>query len=820
MARRTPGGALDPSVFDSPGRHVYDTELPTELETSFLEFAVSSLTRAIPDGRDGLKPVHRRILYAAAQMLLRPDRPYVKSARIVGEVMGNYHPHGDAAIYDALVRLAQPFTLSVPLVDGHGNFGTQPGDTAAASRYTEARLSAAAMLLVGELGEQTVDELPNYDGERTEPVVLPARFPNLLVNGAEGIGVGMTTSMIPHNLGEVVAAARHLVDHPDATLDDLMAFVPGPDLPTGGLLLGQDQVRQAYETGQGVVRLRGKVEVGPLPGSRGRQAITVTELPYGVGTERVIAGISEHNGKRLTGIADVKDLSEGGATRLVIELKGGFNPQAVLADLYRVTALEESFGIRNLVMLDGRPQTLGLRDLLVVFLDHRYDVVRRRTQFRLRRAEERAHLVEGLLTALDAIDEVVRIIRGSADTGAARAALIARFALSDIQAGAILDMPLRRLVALEVEALRSELAELRERIAGLRRILAEPAVLRALVSSELAEVAGEHAASRRTTLVGGDLRELVTAAPGAPREVADDPCQVLLSATGLVARTAAESEEAVEARRRSGRVRHDVVAAVAHTTARGQVLLLTSAGRAVRADVLALPVLPEQAGTVSLRGGVPAAELAALAAGERVVGVASARTDGPGLAVGTRRGIVKRVRPAWPVRSDGFSYMGLERGDEVVGVVEAGEEAELVFVTSEGSLLRFPAAAVRPQGPAGGGMAGVALPPGAEVLAFAAVRTDDPAHGEPAVVTSTGASVKLTPLAAYPRKGRGTGGVRCHRLARGADGLVLAWVGPRPAAATERGEPLPLPAPDRRRDGPGVPAADAPAVLGHLVERT
>src|SRR5882724_9510468 len=379
MARRkNDTQRVDLSAFDQAGANVIDNPLTNEVEDSYLEYAFSVIhSRALPDARDGLKPVHRRILYSMTEQGYRPDRPHVKSARVVGDTMGRFHPHGDSAIYDAMVRLAQSFSLNVPLIDGHGNFGS-PDDGPAASRYTESRMSREAMLLVGELGEGTVDFKNNYDGSEQEPKVLPAAFPNLLVNGTSGIAVGMATNMIPHNLGEVVAAARWLITHPTATLDKLMEFVPGPDLPTGGILLGLDEVRKAYETGRGVVRMRAKVETGPLEGSRGRQAITVVELPYGVGPEKIIEKITDevNKSKRLTGIADVKDLTDReNGTRLVIECKVGVNPQALLADLYRLSPLEQSFGVNNLVLLDGQPQTLGLKALLDVFLAHRYEVV-------------------------------------------------------------------------------------------------------------------------------------------------------------------------------------------------------------------------------------------------------------------------------------------------------------------------------------------------------------------------------------------------------------------------------------------------------------
>ncbi|WBC15064.1 DNA topoisomerase IV subunit A [Micromonospora sp. WMMA1998] len=828
MARRKDDRAkADLSAFDQAGARVFDNPLVTEVSDSYLEYAFSVIhSRALPDARDGLKPVHRRILWSMYEQGHRPDRGHVKSARIVGDTMGKYHPHGDTAIYDAMVRLAQDFSLNVPLIDGHGNFGS-PDDGPAAARYTEARMSREAMLLVGELGEDTVDVEPNYDGSLTQPTVLPAAFPNLLVNGASGIAVGMATNMIPHNLGEVVQAARWLINHPDATLDKLMEFVPGPDLPTGGLLLGLDEVRRAYETGRGVVRMRGRVEIGPLEGSRGRQAITVTELPYGVGAEKVIAAITNevNKTKRLTGIADVKDLTDReNGTRLVVECKVGVNPQALLADLYRLTPLEQSFGVNNLVLVDGQPRTLGLKELLEVFLSHRYEVVTRRSSYRKRKREERLHLVDGLLIALLDIDRVVKLIRASEDAQAAKDGLMQKFKLSEIQATYILDTPLRRLTRYDRLELEAEQEKLRGEIAELSKILDDPKVLRKLVSDELAAVVRQFGAERRTTLVDGDLKEVLAASvPAGPLEVADDPCQVILSATGLVARTAAESEEAAEARRRSGRVKHDAVRAVVHSTARGRVLVVTSAGRAFKIDVLPLPVLPEQSGTVSLRGGMSAAELVPLEPGETVVGLAPlgpSAQGSPGLALGTRQGVVKVCAPDWPVRSDEFEVMSLRDGDEVVGATWLGDATDtLTFVSSEASLLRFPASLVRPQGPKGGGMAGISLPAGARVVFFGAVRTDDATHGEPMVVTSTGATVKVTPFKAYPAKGRATGGVRAQRFLKGETDLSVAWIGPRPVGATANGDPVELPPADPRRDGSGFAVMLGPTVVGHHVDR-
>ncbi|MEV6343879.1 DNA topoisomerase IV subunit A [Actinoplanes sp. NPDC051851] len=838
MARRKTENRVDLSAFDQAGARVIDNPLTTEVEDSYLEYAYSVIhSRALPDARDGLKPVHRRILWSMSEQNQRPDRPYVKSARVVGDVMGKYHPHGDVAIYDALVRLAQDFSLNTPLIDGHGNFGS-PDDGPAAARYTEARMSPEAMLLVGELGEGTVDFKPTYDGSEEEPKVLPAAFPNLLVNGTSGIAVGMATNMIPHNLGEVVAAARHLIRKPAATLDDLMRIVPGPDLPTGGQLLGLDEVRRAYETGRGVVRIRARAQTGLIEGGRGRQAITVTELPYGVGAEKIIEAITDEvKGKmitsgprrgqrqaaRLTGISDVKDLTDREhGTRLVIECKVGVNPQALLADLYRLTPLESSFGINNLVLVDGQPRTLGLKALLEVFVQHRYEVVTRRTTYRRTKREDRLHLVDGLLIALIDIDRVVALIRSSDDAAAAKSGLMSEFGLSDIQATYILDTPLRRLTRFDRIELETEQERLRAEIAELSRILDDENVLKKVVSDELAKVAKDFGRPRHTTLIDGDLKEVLAASvPAGPLEVADDPCQVILSATGLIARTAAESEESTEARSSSGRVKHDAVRAIIHATARGRILLITNRGRAFKTDVLPLPVLPEQSGTVSLRGGMSASELIPLEPGETVVGLAPLTAgDAPGLAMGTRHGVIKVCAPEWPVRSDEFEVITLKEGDEVLQATWLADGAEsLVFVTSDANLLRFPAKLVRPQGLKGGGMAGINLAPEAAVISFNVVNTADTTHGEPMVVTSTGTQVKVSPFASYPAKGRATGGVRVQRFLKGESSLVVAWVGPRPAGATDTGDPVELPEQDARRDGSGAAVIMGPQLIGHHIER-
>ncbi len=470
MARRqttSPAGEASPDFTEN----IVDIDVTSEMEGSFLEYAYSVIySRALPDARDGLKPVQRRILYMMSEMGLRPDRGHVKSARVVGEVMGKLHPHGDTAIYDAMVRMAQDFSLRLPLIDGHGNFGSLD-DGPAAPRYTEARLAAAALTLTDHLDEDVVDFVPNYDNQLTQPDVLPAAFPNLLVNGATGIAVGMATNMAPHNLVEVIAAARHLIEHPDATLEDIMRFVPGPDLPTGGRIVGLDGIRDAYATGRGSFKTRAKVEVEQL--SARRTGLVVTELPYMVGPEKVIEKIKDAvNGKKLTGISDIVDLTDRKhGLRLVIELKNGFNPNAVLQQLYRYSPMEDSFGINNVTLVDGQPQTLGLLQLLSVYVEHRINVVRRRTAFRLGKKKDRLHLVEGLLIAIVDIDEVIQIIRSSDEAAAARTRLMSIYDLSEIQANYILELRLRQLTKYSRIELEKEQDELRREIAELEAIL-------------------------------------------------------------------------------------------------------------------------------------------------------------------------------------------------------------------------------------------------------------------------------------------------------------------------------------------------------------
>jgi DNA gyrase subunit A len=757
----------------------------------------------------------------SADMGLRPDRGHVKSARVVGEVMGKLHPHGDSAIYDALVRLAQDFALRVPLVDGHGNFGSLD-DGPAASRYTEARLAPSALALTENLDEDVVDFIPNYDGQFQQPDVLPAAFPNLLVNGTTGIAVGMATNMAPHNLIEVVSAAVHLLEHPEATLDELMEFVPGPDLPGGGVIVGLDGVKEAYASGRGTFRTRAKVSVESL-GPR-RTGLVVTELPYMVGPERVIEKIKDAVGsKKLTGIADVVDLTDRNhGLRLVIGIKTGFDPQAVLEQLYRLTPLEDSFGINNVALVGGQPQTLGLKELLRVYLDHRIQVVTRRSRFRLARRQERLHLVEGLLIAILDIDEVIQVIRTSDDGEQARTRLMDVFDLSQLQAEYILELRLRRLTKFSRIELENERDALRNEIAQLEELLASDTLLRAQVARELDAASEAYGTPRRTLLLnGGPVAPRSRAAAPADLQIADAPCRVFLSATGRMARAEtsldAPNGGIVSPARRS---KHDAIRSAVDTTTRGDVGAVTSAGRLVRFSPVDLPSVPGN--SVQLAAGTRADQYLALAKGEHVVAIVPL-TEDPPIALGTAQGVVKRVAASELSTKHDIEVISLKPGDSVVGAAPAPDGTELVFVTSDAQLLRFDAASVRPQGRAAGGMAGIRVSAGESVISFTALA---PAE-ETVVVTVAGSaqslagtdagSGKVSSFSEFPAKGRATGGVRAHRFLKGEDTLTLAWVGTEPRAVGSDGSVRPLPDAGAKRDASGQPLDAVIGAVGTVV---
>ncbi|ROS73989.1 DNA gyrase subunit A [Curtobacterium sp. PhB130] len=803
------------------GERIEDVDVSEEMQGSFLEYAYSVIySRALPDARDGLKPVQRRILYQMSEMGLRPDRGHVKSARVTGEVMGKLHPHGDGAIYDALVRMAQPFTMRVPLVDGHGNFGSLD-DGPAAARYTEARLAEPSMAMTEGLGEDVVDFVPNYDNQIMQPGVLPAAFPNLLVNGASGIAVGMATNMAPHNLGEVVEAAKHLLMNPRATLEELMEYVPGPDLPSGGTIVGLSGVRDAYATGRGTFRTRSKVSVENL--TPRKTGLVVTELPYLVGPERVIEKIKDGvQSKKLVGISDVNDLTDRNhGLRLVIGIKSGFNATAVLEQLYKHTPLEEGFGINNVALVGGSPKTLGLRELLDVYVQHRLAVVTRRSEYRLARRRERLHLVEGLLVAILDIDEVIEVIRSSDDSEAARSRLQDVFDLSEVQAEYILELRLRRLTKFSRLELEGERDQLLADIAALEALLASDERLRAQVALELTEVSDKFATPRRTLLteadapVRGGKKAVVNPED---LQVADAPCRVLLSTTGRIIRVDIPSSE-LDVVRVPKRSKHDAVLGSVVSTVRGQVGALTSTGRIVRFSPVDVPAVPPAA--VRLDAGVRINDYIGIPRSESVVAIVdlSAASD-LSVAIGTAQGVVKRVVPgAWPDKPD-FVAIGLKPGDSVVGATQSPETDDLVFITSNAQLLRFPASAVRAQGLPAGGVAGVALAAGASVIWFGAV-----APSEDAVVATVSASssalpgtdtgrAKVSSLSEFPAKGRATQGVRAHAFLKGEDGLTVAWAGIAPPHAVGAdGAARTLPDWLSKRDGSGSPLE---AVIGSI----
>jgi len=815
--------AKTPTPSSPSNERIEDVDVSAEMQGSYLEYAYSVIySRALPDARDGLKPVQRRILFQMAEMGLRPDKGHVKSARVVGEVMGKLHPHGDSAIYDALVRLAQPFTLRVPLVDGHGNFGSLD-DGPAASRYTEARLAPPALAMTESLDEDVVDFIPNYDGQFQQPAVLPAAFPNLLVNGASGIAVGMATNMAPHNLIEVASAATHLLEHPDATVDELMEFVPGPDLPGGGIITGVDGIKDAYRTGRGAFRTRAKVSIEQL-GPR-KTGIVVTELPYLVGPERVIEKIKDAvQAKKLTGISDVADLTDRkNGLRLVISIKTGFDPKAVLEHLYRLTPLEDSFSINNVALVDGQPQTLGLRELLRVYLDHRIRVVTRRSEYRLARKRERLHLVEGLLIAILDIDEVIQVIRSSDDSEQARTRLRSVFDLSEQQAEYILELRLRRLTKFSRIELEAERDQLQSEIAALVELLGSEVLLRQQVARELDAAADAYGTPRRTLLLDGGPIQPRTSRRAPSLEIADTPCRVFLSATGRMVRAdlVADAEDG-GIRTPSRRAKHDAIRSVVDTTSRGEVGAVTTTGRLVRFTPVDLPSVPGN--SVQLGAGTRVDQYLALAKGEHVVAIVPLVAE-PAVALGTAQGVVKRVAATELANKPEAEIITLKPGDTVVGAAPAPDDAELVFVTSDAQLLRFAASAVRPQGRSAGGMAGVRVTSGQSVVSFDVVPAGTDA--DTVVVTIAGSTqvlagadagtAKVSAFDQFPAKGRGTGGVRAQRFLKGEDAVTLAWVGTQPHAVGGDGAVRQLPEELGKRDASGTPLDAVIGALGTTV---
>ena len=755
MTPGPPGGAVEP------------IEIQEEMERSFLEYSMSVIvSRALPDVRDGLKPVHRRILYGMWDTGRRPDRPHVKCATVVGDVMARFHPHGDSAIYDALARMVQDFSLRHPLIDGHGEFGSpSPHDGPAAMRYTECRLHPLALSLLEGIDEDTVDMVPNFSSTDEEPVVLPARFPNLLVNGSQGIAVGMATNIPPHNRGEVIAATRHLLTNPDSTADELMQFVKGPDFPTGALILGRSGILDMYRTGRGSVKLRAVAEI--VEAKSGIDQIIVSELAYQTSGEGILTQISDAVERGdLSGIANAEDHSAGRETRLVITLKRDANANVVLNNLYKFTQLQTSFGVHMLALVDGVPRLVNLRDALTAYIRHQVEVVTRRTQFRLKKARDRAHIVAGLLRAIDMLDAVIATIRGSEDRVGARTALMATpFSFSEVQASHILDMTLGRLTRLGRSELEAEIAELEATIAGLEAILADEGRLRTVISDELGAISDRFANERRTRVVH-DPGEL-----GAEDLIEDEPLVVTLTRAGYVK---AVQSGAFRTQSRGGRgvqgtrlKEEDLVEQVVHTTALAHILLFSNRGRVYRLRAHEIPIKERTA------RGTPIVNLVSLEAGERIQAIVQTREFDPDryLLFATRGGTVKKTAFSEydKSRREGFIAINLQEGDELVKVLATSGADDVFMVSRNGNTIRFGEAEVRAMGRSAAGVRGMRLRAGDEVVSCDVGRDD----ADLLIVTDAGYG-KRTKLEHFSVQGRGGQGVRGIRLTQRRGYVVAA----------------------------------------------
>jgi len=771
--RNGSNGASPPGMGGGPGGPddertlaIVPIEIQEEMERSFLEYSMSVIVqRALPDVRDGLKPVHRRILYAMGEENLRPDRPFVKCAAVVGEVMKTYHPHGDMAIYDALARMVQDFSLRHPLISGHGDFGAPgPNMGPAAARYTECRLAPLAMVMLDGIDEDTVDMMPNYDGSTEQPVVLPARFPNLLVNGSQGIAVGMATNIPPHNLGEVCEAVLYGLEHPEATPDEMMRFVKGPDFPTGGLILGRAGILDAYRTGRGSVKMRAVTEI--VEGRGGKNQIVVTEIPYQTSVEgiaeRVAAAVESGD---VTGIDAVDNLSAGGGTRLVITLKRDANANVVLNNLFKHTPLQTSFGVHMLALVDGVPRLLNLAQAVLHYVDHQIVVVTRRTEFRLEKARARAHIVEGLLKALDMLDAVIAAIRASDDRAAARTALMAEpFSFTEIQANHILDMTLSRLTRLGRQELDEEMAQLRETIAELEAILADPGRLRGVIATELTEVRDKYANERRTRLVH-DPGEL-----GIEDLIDDEEMVVTVTRAGYLK---AVSADAFRTQGRGGRgvqgaklKEEDLVHQMVHTTAHSHLLFFSNRGKVYRLRAHEIPIKERNA------RGTPAVNLLPLEPGENIQAVIDARSfdDEDYLLFATKSGQVKKTAMSEydKSRREGFIAINLNEGDELVRVIRTSGDDELLLVSRGGMAIRFSEHEVRPMGRSAAGVRGMRIKAGDELVSCDVAR-----DGVDLLIVTDAGFGKRTKLEHFHAQARGGQGVRGIKLTQ-RRGFVVA----------------------------------------------
>ena len=735
---------------DVNGGQLQISEFGREMRQSFIEYSMSVITaRALPDVRDGLKPVHRRILYAMNESGIYPNRPHKKSAWTVGEVIGKYHPHGDFAVYDTMVRLAQWFSMRTPLIDGHGNFGNIDGDGAAAMRYTESRLARPAMELLRDLQKDTVDWQPNYDESLAEPQVLPARFPNLLVNGSSGIAVGMATNIPPHNLGEAVEATCYLIDHPEATVDELMQIMPGPDFPTGAVIMGSDGIRQAYETGRGSITVRAKAHVEST--KTGRNRLVFTEVPYQVNKGTLQEKIAQLvNEKRIEGIADMRDESTQKGIRLVIELKKGVIPQVVLNNLYKFTSLQTTFGVNNLALVGGVPKCLSLTEMLRCYIDHQVDVVTRRTRYDLKKAQARAHILEGYLLALDHIDEVIQIIRSSQTDAEASSRLIERFGFTPEQTNAILEMKLRRLTGLERDKIEEELAGLRRAIAYYEDLLAHEEKILGVIKEEMREIAKKYADKRRTEISQAekdlDVEDLI----------ADEDMVVTITHTGYVKRIPVA---AYRSQKRGGKgvtgvnlKEDDVISEMFIASTHEYVLFFTNRGKVYRLKVHELPVGTRQARGTAIVNLLPFEE------GEKIASVISCREfpDNEYLLFATKSGMVKKtVMSAYDrSRRDGIIAINLKAGDALLNVRRVREGDRIIMATTAGKAIMFEEEQVRATGRDTSGVRGITLKADASVLGMEISN----GKGDLFVVTERGYG-KRTPVADYPLQNRGGQGV-------------------------------------------------------------
>ena len=775
---------------------IVDVDIAERMEQSFLDYSMSVIVgRALPDVRDGLKPVQRRILFAMWEAGLRPDRPYRKSASAVGDVMKKYHPHGDSSIYDALVRMAQDFSSRAPLIDGHGNFGSVDGDPAAAMRYTEARLTPLAMELLAGIDEDTVAFAPNYDGYESEPTVLPARWPNLLVNGASGIAVGMATSIPPHNLGEVIDACLHVIRRPAATVDDLLAVVPAPDFPTGGRIIDSPGIRDAYLTGRGAVTMEAVATTETRSG--GLPRIIVTEIPYQVNKASLLERIADLvQTRKIESIRDLRDESSRDGMRIVIELKRGEDPAVTLDRLYALTDLRSNFNVNMVALVGGQPRTIGLVEALQAYLDHQRTVLTRRTTYRREKAAARAHVLEGLLVALDHLDEVIALIRAAQTPDEARTQLIERFGLTEVQATAVLDMMLRRLAALERQKIVDEHRELLELIAELDAILSDPARLDALLTTELKAIKAAHADARRSRIVAED-HELDDGTTGmSVVRLEAQPITVYVTAGGYL--------KSVAHRRvaKPHTAPHDPVVAVLSGTTEDTLLVVDTDGGGYRIALADVPVTTmRQRGTTiaQLLGDGPDAPLA---------GALLLRPDVAGVLTVSAQGMVKRTeRVEYEGRTRAMIAAGVRDDDAIVAVLPVAEDEHLLLAHDGGLIARFSVSEVRPMGRAAAGVTGMQIPPGSRIVSASVV----PAAGEDVDVLTLDAAggARRTPLEEYPPKGRGAKGVQ-------AGPTALAWCGVAPVVQVPTAEEIltvetPL-VPVGRRTGRLAPAT--PAVTG------